>query len=143
VTLSSDRIREVLSTHLMSDGIYVTDCQRRDDGLHVGYETLAPGEGVPQTEIGTVVNALLDLADVAGEERTTTAVFEEVDTWPPEDTHVWVFDGENGEEEDGDDSDDDRTQRGHFELRAGWAHALEEGHISETDLSTLVLSTVE
>jgi hypothetical protein len=138
VTLPPDRIREVLSTHLMSDGIYVTDCQRRDDGLHVGYETLAPGEGVPQTEIGTVVNALLDLADVAGEERTTTAAFEEVDTWTPEDTHVWVFDGENGER-----GDDDRTQRGHFELRAGWARALEEGHISETDLSTLVLSTVE
>jgi hypothetical protein len=135
VSLPPDRIREVLSTHLMSDGIYVTDCQRREDGLHLGYETLAPGEGIPQTEIGTVVNALLDLADVAGEDRTTTAAFEEVGTWHVEDTHVWVFDGEDG--------DDDRTQRGHFELRAGWVRALDEGYLSETDLSTLVLSTVD
>jgi len=53
----------------------------------------------------------------------------------PRGVEVWAFDNV--------DSEDDRETKGHFEVHEGWFHALEAGHISETDFSTLVLSTLE
>lgn len=129
-TLAPGRIEEVLDTHLMSHGVYVTDCTRDERGLHVGYETLAPGDGVPTAEVGDVLNLLLDLAGIEGEEREPTAVLEDAGEWAPEDVHGWVF-------------DDDHEERGHWVAREGWFRALANRNISETDFSTLVISTID
>lgn len=120
----------------MSQGIYVTDCTRTEGTLHVGYETMAPGEGVPQKEVGQLLNALLDLGGVDTPERDSVAAFERAGQWEPEDVQVWVFEGAG-------EADEDRPQRGRFEVREGWFHALAVGYLSETDFSTLVLSTLD
>jgi hypothetical protein len=120
MTLSNDALAERLEQRLMSHGIYVTNYTYHDGALHIGYETTTPGDGVPKNEIGRLLNVLLDARE---------------DGWEPTDVHAWVYDI-------GDDEDEDAEPRGHWEAREGWMHALEAGHISETDFSTLVLSTV-
>ena len=52
------------------------------------------------------------------------------DGWEPVDCHFWAFTtGGAGE------------FLGEWEVHEGWFHALDRGDISETDFSTLVLST--
>lgn len=116
--LSDEELAEQLEQRLMSQGVYVNNYTRKDGVLHIGYETATGGEGVPKNEIGRLLNVLLDARE---------------EGWEPSDVHAWVYDIE-GEE--------DENPRGHWEAREGWMHALEAGHISETDFSTLVLSTV-
>lgn len=104
-----------LEQHLMSLGVYVEDhaVEETDEGpvLHVEYETAAGG--LTQGDIGSVCSELVD-AHREG--------------WEPVDCRFWAFDTEG-------------RFLGEWELRAGWFRALERGNVSETDFSTLVLST--
>ena len=115
MTLSDEELTRLLEDRLMSHGVYVTDYTNEEGTLHVRYETPDGGEGVPRNEVGRVLNVLLDARE---------------DGWEATDLKGWVYDI---------DEDD---PRGSWEARKGWMHALEEGYISETDFSTLVLSTV-
>jgi hypothetical protein len=133
VTLAPAELEEVLTTHLMAEGIYVSNCERQAGALHIGYESPVLGDGIPRTQVGTMVRLLLDLADIETEGRDPTGI-PETGTWVPEDVEVWAF-AEN--------DSTDRTTAGHYEIREGWYHALAEGYLSETDFSTLVLSTME
>lgn len=103
-----------LERNLMSLGVYVERHAREDDDgerLHVEYETAAAG--LTQADVGNICTELVD-AHREG--------------WEPIDCRFWVF---------GTDGD----FLGTWEVRAGWFRALERGDISETDFSTLVLST--
>ncbi|MFB6117504.1 hypothetical protein [Halosegnis sp.] len=133
MTLSGEDLGDVLATHLMSDGLYVTDCERHDGAVHIGYESPGVGETIPQTQVGSLLRLLLDLAGIETEGRDVSGI-PEVGEWEPENVEVWAF-------EDADA--DDREATGHFEVHEGWFHALEAGYLSETDFSTLVLSTLE
>lgn len=132
MTLTVDELEDVLETHLMSDGLYVTNCERHEDAIHVGYETPTLSDGVPRGQVGTVLRLLLDLAGIETEGRDVSGI-PEAGEWEPDDVHVWVFDDEG----------DDRSQKGMFEVHAGWFRALDAGYLSETDFSTLVLSTLD
>lgn len=131
--LSPAELEDVLETHLMAEGLYVTNCERHDGALHVGYESPGIGDGIPRTHVGTMLRLLLDLAGIDTEGRDPSGV-PETGMWEPETVEVWAFD---------DADEDERTSSGHFEIREGWFHALDAGHLSETDFSTLVLSTLE
>jgi hypothetical protein len=112
-------VADRLERNLMSLGIYVeghaTEEPTEGDGdepvLHVEYETAAGG--LTQGDIGNVCTELVEA---------------HADGWEPRTIHCWVFDTEGG-------------FHGEWEARAGWFRALERGDISETDFSTLVLST--
>lgn len=157
MSLTAEEVGESLRTHLMGEGLYVTDCERHDGALHVGYESMAVSDGVPSAEVGTVLRLLLDLAGIETAGRDVAGIAE-AGSWDPEDVHVWMFEdpgsrgeaGGRGRREpagerpgaDGAVGSGDPTQKGHYEVREGWFHALREGHLSETDFSTLVLSTL-
>lgn len=104
-----------LERNLMSLGVYVERHARQaEDGsetLHVEYETAAAG--LTRGDVGNVCTELVD-AHQAG--------------WEPVDCHFWVFETDGG-------------FLGEWEVRAGWFRALDRGDISQTDFSTLVLST--
>lgn len=117
MTLDADGLAERFD-RLMGQGVYITDVAYEDGTLHVAHETLAP-EGVPGREVGRVLEVLLDAR---------------ADGWEPTDVHGWVYDA------DGDDGSRDR--RGSWRAKEGWFHAFAEGYLSETDFSTLVLSTI-
>lgn len=135
MTLTPAELEETLETHLMGEGLYVTNCERHEGAIHVGYETPAVGEGVPRTQVGTMLRLLLDLAGIETEGRDVSGI-PEAGEWEPEDLHVWVFDENEA-------TGDDREQMGHYEVRGGWFHALDRDYLSETDFSTLVLSTLD
>ncbi|WP_255151385.1 hypothetical protein [Halorarius halobius] len=137
MSLTVDELGDALETHLMGEGLYVTNCERHDGAVHVGYESPAMSEGVPRSQVGTMLRFLLDLAGIETEGRDVGGV-PQAGTWEPEDVHVWAF-----TEPEASASDDERERRGHYEVREGWFHALEAGHLSETDFSTLVLSTLD
>jgi hypothetical protein len=111
--MSKPEVVERLEENLMSLGVYVERYAREDDTLHVEYETAA--DGLMQGNIGNVCIELVD-AQEAG--------------WGPRDVHFWVFDTDGG-------------FHGEWKLSSGWLRALDNGTISETDFSTLVLSTRE
>lgn len=115
MTLSDEALARLLEDRMLNHGVYVTDHTTVEGILHVRYETDALGEGVPQDEVGRLLTALLGAR---------------ADGWEPTDVTVWVYDV------------DAEDPRGSWEVRVGWMDALEEGYISETDLSTLVLSTI-
>ena len=112
MTLDDETLVNRLETRLMSQGVYVERTAFEDDTLHVEYETSAAG--LPKGQLGTVCSELIDAHDAG---------------WSPCDLHLWAFDL-------------DGEFVGEWELRAGWLHALDRGNLSETDFSTLVLSTV-
>ncbi|WP_255198463.1 hypothetical protein [Halorarius litoreus] len=136
MSLTAEELGEVLETHLMGEGLYVTNCERHEGAIHVGYETPSIGDGVPRTQVGTMLRLLLDLAGIETEGRDVSGI-PEAGEWEPDDVHVWVF----MQAESGDAAD--REQKGHYEVRAGWFTALERDYLSETDFSTLVLSTLD
>ncbi|PSQ51442.1 hypothetical protein BRD20_10950 [Halobacteriales archaeon SW_8_65_20] len=134
MTLSETDIGSILESELASDGLYVTHCEHHDDTLHVGYESPGVNRQIPQSQVGTFLRAFLALAGIeteSGERRSMP----DAGRWDPEPVEVWAFDNVDDEAE--------RETKGHFEIRAGWFHALDAGHLSETDFSTLVLSTLE
>ena len=106
-----------LERRLMSLGVYVERHAREgaDDGetLHVEYETAAG-----DLAAGDVGNVCTEL--VAAHE----------DGWEPRDCHFWAFAVDGAGEFLGD-----------WAVREGWFHALDRGDLTETDFSTLVLST--
>jgi len=108
---SAPRIVDRLERDLMSLGVYVERHARESDTLHLEYETAAPG--LTTGDIGNVCSELRE-AHGAG--------------WEPRDLTFWAFHTEGG-------------FHGRWEVHAGWFRALERGDISETDFSTLVLST--
>ncbi|MFC7229077.1 hypothetical protein N0B31_16860 [Salinirubellus salinus] len=120
MSVSDDELAERLEERLMSHGVYVVDYTESEGALHVAYETATKGEGVAKSEIGRLLNVLLDARE---------------DGWEPRDVNAWVYDIEDGPVSD-------RDPKGRWEAREGWLYALEEGYLSETDFSTLVLSTV-
>ena len=115
--VSTAEVVERLDRRLMSLGVYVERhaVEERAGGqrLHVEYETAAGG--LASSDIGNVCTELVEAHE---------------DGWNPVDCHLWAFTtGGAGE------------LLGEWEVRAGWFHALDRGDISETDFSTLVLST--
>lgn len=100
-----------LETNLMAGGIYVERTALDDETIHLEYETAAGG--IPTGQIGAVCSELIE-----SNERG----------WTPADVHAWAFDL-------------DGQFCGHWRAKAGWFHALDRGYISETDFSTLILST--
>jgi hypothetical protein len=110
---STPRIVARLERTLMSLGVYVERHARDDGTLHVEYETAAAG--LTKGDIGNVCSELRSAHE---------------EWWDPRDCRFWAFDTEGG-------------FHGVWEVRAGWLRALDRGDISETDFSTLVLSTRE
>ncbi|MFQ3319222.1 MAG: hypothetical protein ACI8UR_002383 [Natronomonas sp.] len=102
-----------LKRNLMSLGVYVERHALEEETVHVEYETAA--EGLTTNDIGNVCTELVD-AHEAG--------------WEPRDLHFWAF-----------GTDGVGTFLGEWEVHAGWLYALDNGNISQTDFSTLVLST--
>jgi hypothetical protein len=111
---------ERLEEHLMAEGVYLTDYTVSEGTFHVAYETVSPEEGVPRNEMGSILQELLD-AHAEG--------------WPATDVVVWVYDA--------DESADERDPKGKWETHEGWFRSYGNGNLSETDLSTLVISTVD
>lgn len=113
----SEDVVDRLERDLMSHGVYVERHAREetDDGttLHVEYETAA--RGLVSRDVGSVCTELI-AAHGAG--------------WEPVDCHFWAFDVDGG-------------FLGEWFARAGWFRALAREDLSETDFSTLVLSTRE
>jgi hypothetical protein len=110
---SAPRIVDRLERNLMSLGVYVERHARESDTLHLEYETAAPG--LTTGDIGNVCSELREAHDAG---------------WEPRDCTFWAFHTEGG-------------FHGRWSVSAGWFRALERGDISETDFSTLVLSTRE
>jgi hypothetical protein len=110
---ATPRIVDRLERTLMSLGVYVERHARESGTLHIEYETAAAG--LTKGDIGNVCSELRE-AHAGG--------------WEPEDCHFWAFHTEGG-------------FHGEWSVRAGWLRALDRGDISETDFSTLVLSTRE
>lgn len=108
---SSTDVVDRLERNLMGQGIYVERTAREDDTLHVEYETAAGG--LARGDVGSVCSELVDAHETG---------------WEPRDCRFWVFDTQGG-------------FLGEWAVRAGWFRALRRGDISETDFSTLVLST--
>lgn len=112
--LTVAELEERLADQLMAHGIYVQTVEEHDGALHVEYETAAQGESVPHREVGRVLNQLREARE---------------EGWEPTEVHGWVFDVDGGE-------------RGSWHAKEGWFHALAEGYLTETDFSTLVLTTI-
>ncbi len=110
---STPRVVDRLERNLMSLGVYVERHAAQPETLHLEYETAAPG--LTTNDIGNVCSELRDAY---------------TDGWDPRDCEFWAFHTEGG-------------FHGKWTVRAGWFRALERGDISETDFSTLVLSTRE
>ena len=110
---SAPPIVDRLERNLMSLGIYVERHATDSGTLHIEYETAAAG--LSKGDLGNVCSELRD-AHTEG--------------WEPRECRFWVFDTDGG-------------FRGQWSVRSGWLRALDRGTISETDFSTLVLSTME
>jgi hypothetical protein len=115
--VSTAELVDRLERRLMSLGVYVErhDSESTDDGerLHVEYETAA-GD-LASGDVGHVCTELVDAHE---------------DGWEPRDCHFWAFAVDGAGELLGD-----------WAVREGWFHALDRGDLTETDFSTLVLST--
>lgn len=108
-------LRERLESRLMSHGVYVTDLTPVDGTLRIAYETATPGTGVPQQEVGRVLNRLLEAQD---------------DGWDPTDV-TGIVSGIEGE------------KRGTWRADREWLVGHARGDLSDVDLSQRVLDTVE
>ncbi len=115
--VSTAEVVDRLERRLMSLGVYVERhaVEATDDGetLHVEYETAAGG--LVSGDVGNVCTELVDAYE---------------DDWTPQDCRFWAFETGGAGQFLGD-----------WAVHEGWFHALERGDISETDFSTLVLST--
>lgn len=108
-------LRERLEQRLMSHGVYVTDLEVSDGTLHIAYETATPGTGVPQREVGRVLNRVLEAHEQG---------------WEPMDLKGIV-------------SDIDGEERGTWQADEEWLVGHEAGDLSDVDLSQRVLDTIE
>lgn len=103
---------EVLTNRLMSHGVYVQEVSAGDD-LSLTYESVAPGDGVPHDEVGSVLRTLLDVTD---------------GTWSG-DVAATVL-------------DDDGDVRGTWRAEAAWFERLHDD-LTEVEFSGRVLDTIE
>lgn len=110
---ATPRIVDRLERNLMSLGVYVERHARESGTLHIEYET--PAAGLTKADLGNVCSELRDA---------------HAEWWDPDDCRFWAFDTDGG-------------FHGQWSVRGGWLRALDRGDISETDFSTLVLSTRE
>jgi len=108
-------LRERLEGRLMSHGVYVTDLDSEEDGLRIAYETASPGTGVPQQEVGRVLNRLLEAQS---------------DGWEPTDVR-------------GEVTDLDGEDRGTWRADREWLVGHASGELSDVDLSQRVVDTIE
>jgi hypothetical protein len=113
--VTDEELADRLDARLMNHGVYVTSVERDDRGLHLTYETVAPGDGVPHREVGRVCNFLRDAAD---------------DGWAYADVHATV-------------TSTDGDRRGTWRADADWFRALDRGDLSEVEFSGRVLETIE
>lgn len=113
--MDETELHERLEMRLMSHGVYVTDFEADAERLRVEYETATPGGGVPHSEIGRVLNLLLDAHE---------------DDWDLRDVRATVLDL-------------DGNERGTWRADAEWMRAHARDDLSEVELSQRVLDTVE
>ncbi|WP_122089361.1 hypothetical protein [Halalkalicoccus subterraneus] len=113
---TDDAMLEQVSSRLMSQGVYIEDADRDDERLTLEYETLAPGDGVPHQQIGTVINTFRDVIEQGWEPTTIEATVADVD---------------------------DGHHRGSWRMDEEWLLALENGELSEVEFSGRVLDTLE
>lgn len=113
---TDDELLEQVSSRLMSQGVYVEAADREDGRLALEYETLAPGDGVPHQQIGTVINTFRDVIDRGWEPTTIEATVTDVD---------------------------EGHRRGSWRMDEEWLRALEAGELSEVEFSGRVLDTLE
>lgn len=111
---ASDAI-ERIENRLMSHGVYVESIDPTGSALRIEYETVAPGEGVPHQQIGSVVNVF---REHVGEGWTITDIEATV-------------------------TDPDGTTRGRWRMDADWLEELEAGELTEVEFSERVLETVD
>ena len=110
-----DDLHERIENRLVSHGLYVTELDP-GDRLDVTYETVhAGGTGVPDRDIGRLINVL--------------RAFRE-EGWEPTDVHAVV-------------TDLDGTRLGTWHADAEWFRELGRDAITETEFSQRVLETVE
>lgn len=100
-----------LETNLMASGIYIERTSCVDEIVHIEYETAA--EGIPNPQLGEICSELIHCYELG---------------WEPRDIHAWAFDLEG-------------SFCGYWRTDAGWFRALDRGDLTETDFSTLVVST--
>lgn len=113
--MDEEDLRERLEQRLMSHGVYVTELETDEGALRIDYETATPGEGVPQREVGRVLNRLLESHD---EGWTATDVQGVVSGIDGEERGTWHADGE-------------------------WLAAHADGDLSDVELSQRVLDTID
>jgi len=103
-----------LEARLTSHGVYVDEVER-DEGFALTYESVDEQGGVPQREVGRVVNVF---RDVFGED------------WPGERIEATVY-----------DLDGERVGSWHVEPE--WLRGLAEGDLSEVEFSRRVVDAIE
>jgi len=113
--MDATELESRLDSRLMTRGLYLTSFARDEDGLHLAYETTAPGDGVPHREVGKVLTLLRDARE---------------EGWTVETVHGTVCDL-------------DGETRGTWRAEGDWLRALVEEDISEVEFSGRVLDTIE
>jgi hypothetical protein len=112
---SGDRsLEQRLEEQLMGVGAYLTDFAETSEGIEIEYETVNPGDGVPQRQVGQVLQTIWD---VRGEDADPVSVSATV-------------------------TDDGGDLRGRWRADAEWVAALEDD-LTQTEFSQRVLATIE
>jgi len=106
---------ERIENRLVSHGIYVTDLGRGENAVAITYETVHGTDGVPDRDIGRIVNVFRDFRG---------------EGWEPVDVR-------------GVATDLDGEQLGSWHAEAAWFRDLAADEITETEFSQRVLETVE
>jgi len=107
-------LAERLDEQLMGLGVYLTDVERSGDRLELTYETVSPGDGVPERQVGQVLQTVWS---VRGEDADPVSVDATV-------------------------TDDDGDRRGTWRAEAEWVERLGDD-LTQTEFSQRVLDTVE
>jgi hypothetical protein len=105
---------ERLEDKLMGVGAYLTDVAETSEGIEIEYETVNPGDGVPQRQVGQVLQTLWDVRGEDADPVTVTATV----------------------------TDDDGNLRGRWRAEAEWVAALGDD-LTQTEFSQRVLNTIE
>jgi hypothetical protein len=106
-----------IEARLMSHGVYVTDLDPggESDPLEVTYETVLATEGVPNQDVGRLLNVLLAMRE---------------EGWEPERIEATAMDAEG-------------NFLGTWHAEAEWFERLEADDLTEIEFSQRVLDTIE